>query len=228
MTHDSVCCGQLFADLFEGIALKLILSSATAGEAIIKPLPAFADPADLTGGNPGHQGVILYVAGDNGTCCNEGAAAYGVAADNRAVGAQRRTYAYERARVYAVNRKVRTRRIHVGEHAGGTAEHIILEGNPLIDRDVVLDPDTVSYPDVVAYVYVLPQRTIRSDYSPFLDVAEVPDLCAGAYLNAVIYVAALVNERFLHYRTSMLLRDSSARVTFFVSNMALACCCTKL
>ena len=117
-----------------------------------------------------------------------------MAAYNGAVRAQRRALAYERARVNAMHRKVRSRRIHVREHAGGTAEHIVFKGNSLIYRNIVLDPDSVSYPDVVAHIHVLAQGTVRPDYSSFLDVAEVPDLGAGANLRSVIHVAALVNE----------------------------------
>ena len=218
---------QLFFDFLEVILRESVLASAGAGEAFGKPFPALADPADLTGGDPGHQSVILYVAGDNGTCRYEGAAADGVAADNRAVGPQRRALAHARTRIHSVHGKVCAWRIHVGEHARGAAENVVLQFNALVHRYIVLYTDTVSYANVVANVHVLPQRAVRTYYGTFLDMAEVPYLGAGAYAGAVVNIAALVYEPVLHYSTSMLSRGATAFITFFVSNIALACCCTK-
>ena len=96
---------------------KPVFAPARAGKRAVKLLSALADPSDLTGGDPGHQSVIFYVAGDYGTRCYEGAAAYGMAADHRAVRAQGRALAYARTRIDSVRRKVRAGRIHVSENA---------------------------------------------------------------------------------------------------------------
>ena len=73
--------------------------------------------------------------------------------------------------------------------AGGTAENVVLKLNALVKRDVVLHLDIAADFYVVGYVDVLSERTVFADNSAFLNVAEVPYLCALADLNAVVNVA---------------------------------------
>ncbi len=135
---------------------KPVFASAGAGEAAVQPFPALADPSDLTGGDPGHQSVIFYVAGDYGTRCYEGAAANCVSADHRAVRAQGRALAYARTRIDSVHRKVRAGRIHVSENARRAAKYVVFQLNAFIYRDVVLYSDSVTNPDIASNVHVLP------------------------------------------------------------------------
>ena len=52
--------------------------------------------------------------------------------------------------------------------------------------------------DIAAYVDVLSERAVRTDLRTFLDMAEMPYLGTGAYLDSVVDVAALVNIIILH------------------------------
>ena len=185
-------------DFLEHFPDKPIFASAGAGKAVGQPFPAFADPSDLTGGDPGHQSVIFYVAGYHGTRCYEGAAAYGMAAYNGAVRAQRRALAYERARVRTMHRKMSPRSTHIREYARRTTENIVFDFNALIDGDVVLDPDTVPDPDMVRNVDILSQRTVPADDGAFLNVTEMPNLRSFADAYAIVDIRAFMNETIRH------------------------------
>ena len=107
--------------------------------------------------------------------------------------------AHARTRVNSEHREVRPRSIYIRENAGRPTEDIVFEINAFVDGNIVLDPDTIPNVDIVANIHILAQGTIRSDHSPPLDVAEMPYFRPGADLDAVIHVAALVNEKvFLH------------------------------
>ena len=119
-------------------------------------------------------------------------------AHDRAIRAERCAFAHARTRVDSVHREVRPRSIYIRENAGRTAEDVVLYFDALVDGDIVLDTDSVADAGVVPNVHILPQGTIRSDHSPPLDMAEVPNFRTGADLDAVIHVTALVNEKVLH------------------------------
>ena len=221
---------NLSSDLLERVPDKSVTTPAAAGEVeAAKAFAALADPAYLTGRNTGHQSIVLNVSGHHRAGTYQGAAADGMAAHYRAVRAERCAFAHARTRVNPVHREVRPRGVHVGEHAGRSAEYVVLQLYPLVYRDIVLDTDAVAYADVAAYVDVLSERAVRSDHGTLLDMAEMPYLGTGTYLDSVIDVAALVNVIVLHcsYKTSMLSRLATAFIAFLVSNTAFECCCTK-
>ena len=162
-------------------------------------MAALAYPPYLPGRNAGHQGVIFHILGHHGSGGDQGAAPHRVTAHYRAIRAQRCAFAHARTRINSVHREVRPRSIYIRENAGGTAEDIVLDLDSLVDGNVILDTDTIADAGVVSHIHILAKRTVRSDHSPPLDVAEMPNFRPGAYLDAVIHVAALVNEKvFLH------------------------------
>jgi hypothetical protein len=75
---------------------------------------------------------------------------------------------------------------------------MVLQLNALVHRDIVLDSDSVSYPDVRADVDILSQRTIPTQGSPFLDMAEMPNLGTIPDGYPFIDETALVNEIIFH------------------------------
>jgi hypothetical protein len=93
---------------------------------------------------------------------------------------------------------MRPRSNYIREYAGRTAEDIVLDLDALVNGNIVLNPDTVPYVNVVTHIHILSQGTVRSYDSPSLDMAEMPNFCTGADLDAVIHVTALVNEKVLH------------------------------
>ena len=57
---------------------------------------------------------------------------------------------------------------------------MVLQFDPFIHRHIVLDPAAVPDLDVVADVDVLSKGAVFTDYGALLDMAEMPDLGAGA------------------------------------------------
>ena len=175
-----------------------VLSAAGAGQAVIQPAAALADPSDLPGRNTGHQGIILYVFRHNGTGGDQRAAPYRVTAHYRAIRSERCALAHARTSINSVHREMRPRSIYIREYAGRTAEDIVLYLDAFVNGNIVLDPDTIPDVNVVTHIHILSQGTVRSDDSPSLDMTEMPNFCTGADLDAVIHVTALVNEKVLH------------------------------
>src|SRR5688572_8367213 len=83
---------------------------------------------------------------------------------------------------------------HVREHAAGSAEDIIFQDHPFVDRDVVLDLYVVAQTGAGHDHDVLPQVAALTVDRPGHDVAEMPDLGAAANDGAVIDVSGLVSE----------------------------------
>ena len=185
--------------LLEEIPFQPVFPTARAGETVVEATAALAYPPYLPGRNAGHQGVIFHIFRHDGSGSDQGAAPYHVTAHYRAIRAQRCAFAHARTRINSVHREVRPRSIYIREYAGGAAEDIVLKLYSFVNGDIVLDTDTVADADVIAHIHILSQGTIRSDHSPPLNMAEMPNLRTGAYLDAVIHVAAFVNEKvFLH------------------------------
>ena len=192
---------NLFLHRREGIPLQPVAAAAGAGQALPQPLAAFAHPADLPGGHAYHQGVILHVAGHHGPGGDERRTADRVAADYGTVGSQGSPLAHARACVYTVYREMGPRSNYIREYTRGPTKNIVLEFNALVNGDVVLDAATVPDPDVVADVHVLPQRTVPTDDSSLLDVAEMPNFGSSADGDPIVDIAARVYEKVLHRAT---------------------------
>ena len=71
----------------------------------------------------------------------------------------------------------------VGENAGRTAEHAVLDCHTWIDADVVLKLAIVADRHVWPDHDVLANDAVLADLAPRKDMAEVPDLAAGADLD---------------------------------------------
>ena len=117
------------------------------------------------------------------------------AADDRRVRADRRAAPHERPPVLVLARDVAARIDDVREHHRRPAEHVVLELDALVDRDVVLDLHVVADPRAVHHDDVLAERAALADDRAAEHVAEMPDLRAGADRRAVVDVRGLVNER---------------------------------
>ena len=126
-------------------------------------------------------------------------------AHNRAIRAQRCALAHARTSINSVHREVRPRSIYIRENTGRSTEDIVLYFDALIDGNIVLDADTIPYAGVITHIHILAQGTVRSDDSSSLDMTEMPNFRSGADLDAVIHVAALVNEIISHSPVSLYL-----------------------
>ncbi len=116
----------------------------------------------------------------------------------RAVRAERCAFAHARTRVNPVHREVRPRGVHVGEHAGWTAEDIVFQLYAFVNGNIVLDAYTIANAYAGADIDVLSQGAIFPDYGTLLDVAEMPYPGTGANGYILIDVTALVYEKVLH------------------------------
>ena len=175
-----------------------VLSSARACKAVVQTTTTLAHPPYLPGRNTGHQSIIFYVPCHHGSSGDQRRAANRMAANNGAVGSERSSFAYERARVRAMHREMRPRGTHVREYARRAAEYVILQFYAFVDGYVVLDTDTVSDPDIVRDIDILSQRTITPNDGSFLNVAEMPDLRSRADGRTIVDITAFMNEEVLH------------------------------
>jgi len=105
----------------------------------IQPLTLLAHPADLPGGNTGHEGVGFDVLGDDGPGADEGVLAERDAADDGGIGANRGPLPHEGAAVPVLTGDGCTRIVDIGEDHAGAAEDIVFEGHGVVKADVVLD-----------------------------------------------------------------------------------------
>ena len=190
--------GTTLFGLLEVLPDQPVLSPTRASKAIVQSTTTLAHPPYLPGRHPGHQSIILYVFRNNGTGGNQSAAPYRMTAHYRAIRAKGGPLAHARTRVNSVHREVRPRSIYIRENAGRPTEDIVFKLNAFVDGNIVLDPDTIPNADIVTYIHILAQGTILTYDSPSLDMAEMPNFRSGANLDAVIHVAALVNEIVLH------------------------------
>lgn len=177
----------------------MVSAAASAFKGVIETFATFTYPAKLTGRNTYHEGIVLNILGDDGTGTDEGGTAYGVTTDDCAVGTEGSPFLDERLGIDAVNREVGTGCCDIGKDAGGTAEHVVLNLYTFIDRHIVLNTDTIADAGIVADVNILSQGAVSAEAGTLLDMAEVPNLCAFAYLYIVIDVTAFVNVVFLHH-----------------------------
>ncbi|MNR18484.1 hypothetical protein D3C85_1352160 [compost metagenome] len=152
-------------------------------------LAKLAHPADLPGRHADHERIGRHVLVDHGASADKGVFAHGVAADDGAIGPQRRAALHEGAAVFVLARDGRAWVVDIGEDHARPAEHIVFQGHRVIDADVVLDLDVVADGHVVADVDVLAQRAVFADRRLCADVHPVPD--AGAVADA----GALVDDR---------------------------------
>src|SRR5690242_165780 len=161
-------------------------------------LAALAHPADAAGGDAYHERVRRNVGRDDGARTNECVLAEGDAAHDRRVGADRRAPPHERGTILVLARHVTAGVHHVREDARGTAEHVVLERDALVNRHVVLDLDVVADAGAGHHDDVLPEAAALADDGARHDVAEMPDLRARADPGAGVDVARIVHEVVRH------------------------------
>ena len=176
----------------------MVSTTTVAFESVVETLATFADPAELTGRNSYHKGVVLDILGNDGARTDEGRAAYGVTTDNGTVGTEGGTFLDECLGIDAVNREMGTGCRDIGENAGGAAEHIVLNLHTFIDGNIVLNTDAIADADIVANVDILTQGAVLAQTSTLLDMAEVPDLRAFADFYVFVNITTRMYEIFFH------------------------------
>src|SRR5947208_11620650 len=185
------------------VSVHLLVAGATPGARRLarrqrEPLAALAHPADAAGRHAHHERVGRDVGGHDGARADERVFAERDAAHDRRVRTDGRASLHERGAILVLARHVAARVHHVREHAGRPAEHVVLEGDALIDRHVVLDLHVV--PDARAGHDhdVLPEAAALTDDGAGHDVAEMPDLGVLADPGAGVDVAGFVDEVIRH------------------------------
>ena len=133
------------------------MSAALAFKLVVQTAAAFANPADTACRNTCHQSIIRHILRHHGSCGNQSAAPDSVSAHDSAIGSQRCPFPHQCTSIYTMNRKMRPWCDHIGEHAARTAEDVVLQLHPFIQRDIVLDTHTAADPDIVPDIHVLPQ-----------------------------------------------------------------------
>ncbi len=134
-----------------------------------------ADPPGLPRRDPQHQRVSRHIAPDHRSGADEGILPDGRAAENGGVRADRRPPADQGGLILVATGNLTARVDHVGEHAARSAEDVVLQGHPLVHRNVVLDLHVVPDPHRRHDHHVLPEGTACADDGAGHHVAEVPD-----------------------------------------------------
>jgi hypothetical protein len=88
---------------------------------------------------------------------------------------------------------LRTRIGNIGQHARRSQEHIVLNGNAAVDRNIVLNLYAITENSVGRNQDVLSERAIFSYYRSRTDVSKVPNACALTYHCALIDDSGGVN-----------------------------------
>lgn len=90
-------------------------------------------------------------------------------------------------------REPRARCEIVGEDAGWSAEHPVIQYHTFIQRDVILDPAVVADNDIIAHVHILTERAILPDLGAALDMREVPNLGTFTDLYPIVDIGGLMD-----------------------------------
>ena len=130
--------------------------------------------------------TIGHVFIDHRTCADKGESAYGDAADDGAVRAQRRTGFDQSVAVFAFALNQRTGVVDIGEYHAGAAKHAVFQVNVVVHGNVVLDFAVIADGHFVADEHVLAERAVFADFRAAADVGEMPDAAARADLRAFV------------------------------------------
>ena len=161
-------------------------AAAATLETAVETLATLAHPTDATGGNACHKGIVGNIAGDNGSGGYEGGTTNSVTADNGAIGTERRSLFNQGLGIYSMNGEMGTGRSDIGEHTRRTAEHIVLNFNALIHRNIVLYANAIADAHIIADVDILTQTATTAKDGSALDMTEMPYLGAIAYRDSII------------------------------------------
>jgi len=128
-----------------------------------------AHPALLMGRDTEHEGIIRHVPTDDGTGTNEGVATDGGTTDDGGVGTNGGTAFEKGLLVFFAAIELAAGVDDIGEDAGGTEEAIILDDDAGVDGDIVLnfdviaDEDTRGNDDILTEVAVFPNYRAGHD-----------------------------------------------------------------
>lgn len=161
-------------------------STALAFQWQFQLLAELTHPADLSGGNPDHQGVGGHILVDHCTSSHKGILANGDPTYDGAVGPQGGALFYQGVTILVFALDQGAGIVYVGKHHAGATEHALFEMYVVVDRDVVLDFAIVADGDLVADEHVLPQGHALTDACAATDMDEMPDARAFANLRAFI------------------------------------------
>lgn len=162
--------------------------AVSGAEDEIKFFPAFTDPALQAGGVAVDQGIVRYIAADDGPGAYKCVAADGNPADDGGIGTDGGAF-FDPGRFelfFALDEGAGV--YHVGEDHGGSQKHFIFTGYAGVNGDVVLDFDSVAQNHTGGNDYILADVAAFPDFTAAHNVAEVPDLRTRANLNVLINV----------------------------------------
>ena len=138
------------------------------------------------------QRVSWYVFRHNRSGANEGVGADVMAANDGGVGPDAGAPPHVGAGVLAAAVDRAARIGHVGEHAAGTEEDVVIAGDAFIDAHVVLDLDVCAQDDAGGDHDVLADVAAFAQYGARHDVAEVPNLGARSNAGSLVDDCGLV------------------------------------
>src|ERR1017187_5288155 len=152
-----------------------------------------AHPGGAASGDTHHQGVFRHILGHDGAGGNKRISANGRAAHDGRVGADRGAFADDRLLVHVPAHDFAARIDDVGQNAGRPEEDVVLDDGAGVEGNVVLDLDVVADLDMARHQDVLPKVAAGADFGVRHDVAKVPDLRAFADFTGDVNVGGWVD-----------------------------------
>ena len=146
-------------------------------------------PADGLRWDTGDQGVVRHVRSDHCTGRDKAMPTQGHAAPNGGICSHGGALLDQGGLVFASSVDGAARVSHVGEHARRPEERVILDGDALVEADVVLDFDVGTQCDAARNKRVLAQAGPLSQDSFRHHVAKMPNL------RILVQHRALVHDR---------------------------------
>ena len=143
-------------------------------------------PAMLFRRHAEHHCVIRHIISHNGTCSNKGISTNRNTTDNGSIGANGGASPDKRFLVQCFPNNLGTRIRNVCQNAGGAKEHIVLDGDTVVNGHIVLDLNIVTYDAAGGDHCVLAKGTACANLRASAHVAKMPDTRACANLTGLI------------------------------------------
>src|SRR5262245_17941140 len=153
-----------------------------------------SDPAGSACRVSHHEGVRDHVLGDHRARANQGMVTDTMAADDGAVGAQRRAPLHVSGHVLSLADDVASGCLDVGKYRGGAAKNIVFERAAIVDTDVVLNFDVMAQANRTGDEGILADVAILADLGTGHNMGEMPDPGAPPNATRDIDAGRLVNQ----------------------------------
>jgi hypothetical protein len=155
----------------------------TQGQLVTTPAGPAPEPRWTTVDGP----IIRNVPGHDGPGANQAIPAQNYPAEDRRICADAGAALNQRLPILGLSLYECPWIYYVGEYHGRAKEHVILDSNTRIHRNVVLNLDPIAHDAPGGDDYILANIAPLANLAALHDMAEMPDLRARADLAGAVY-----------------------------------------